>query len=417
MTIEAKRALDFALPPPTGDRLNVLLIGRTERECVELQAAFAPLQDIAVDTVMTNARRLAPVMQKTASPPDIVLVDINPDSSDDLTLLRDLRKVPAIEHTPIVVVLDRANSDAPLRVIRAGADDVLLKPIDTKEAREVFDRVMEQARLSRPSSAPLGKSVVFMHISGGAGATTLAVNAACALARVPDAKQVALLDLDIQFGNAASLLDLPAASPVQDFIDDPVRLDDQMLESMMLPHATGLRVLTAPRTLLPFTAYGAEGIRNMLDLAKQRYGFVVLDLPIALAPWTDTVLRSASVIYLVVGLSVPSAHRVTKFLDLLSEENIGDLPLRMIANRYQRGNRKGNDISVSQFERATGKKVDYLIPNDYSLISLSHGQGKPAIRLQPNSPFTSALREMLAADLGKDMFAKPRRSFFSFRRA
>ncbi len=122
-------------------------------------------------------------------------------------------------------------------------------------------------------------------------------------------------------------------------------------------------------------------------------------------------------IYLVVGLSVPSAHRVMKFLDLLREENIVDLPLKVIANRHQRGNRKGNDISVSQFERATGKKIDYLIPNDYSLISMSHGQGKPAVRLEPNSPFTSALREMLAADLGKDMFVKPRRSFFSFRRA
>ncbi len=416
MTVESKRALAFPIPPPSGNRLHILLIGRAEAECVELQAAFAPLQDILVDTVMTNAR-FPTAMVKASSPPDIVLVDIDPDSSDDLTLLRDLRKVPTIEHTPIVAVLNRANNDAPLRVIRAGADDVLLKPIDTKEAQEVFGRVMEQTRLSRPSSAALGKCVVFMHLSGGAGATTLAVNAACALARVPDAKQVALLDLDIQFGNAASLLDLPAASPMQDFIDDPVRLDEQMLEGMMLPHATGLHVLTAPRTLLPFTAYGAEGIRSMLDLARRRYGFVVIDLPIALAPWTDTVLRSASVIYLVVGLSVPSAHRVMKFLDLLREENIVDLPLKVIANRHQRGNRKGNDISVSQFERATGKKIDYLIPNDYSLISMSHGQGKPAVRLEPNSPFTSALREMLAADLGKDMFVKPRRSFFSFRRA
>jgi pilus assembly protein CpaE len=138
---------------------------------------------------------------------------------------------------------------------------------------------------------------------------------------------------------------------------------------------------------------------------------------VALAPWTDTVLRSASVIYLVVGLSVPSAHRVIKFLDLLREENIGDLPLKLVANRYQGGNKKGSDISVAQFERATGKKVDFLIPNDYSLISMSHGQGKPAVRLEPNSPFTAALREMLAADLGKDMFGKARRGFFSFKKA
>ncbi len=414
--MERKRVLDLLVAPSGGDRLKVLLIGRTEAECVELQAAFTPLQEIAVETLMTIGR-LPAALQKTATPPDIVLVDISADSSEDLTLLRDLRKVAVIEHTPIVAIIDRMEDDAPLRVMRAGADDVLLKPIDTKEARNVFARVMDHSRHSRIGSTSLGKAVVFMHLAGGVGATTLAVNTACALARVPNSKPVALIDLDVQFGNAASLLDLPTTSPVQDFIDDPVRLDDQMLESMMLPHATGLHVLTAPRTLVPFTAYGAEGIRGMLDLAKRRYGFVVLDLPVALAPWTDTVLRSAYVIYLVVGLSVPSAHRVMKFLDLLRDENIGDLPLKLVVNRYRPGNRKGNDISVSQFEKATGKKVDFLIPNDYSLISMSHGQGKPAVRLEPNSPFTSALREMLAADLGKDMFVKARRGFFSFGRA
>jgi hypothetical protein len=48
---------------------------------------------------------------------------------------------------------------------------------------------------------------------------------------------------------------------------------------------------------------------------------------------------------------------------------------------------------------------------------MSHGQGKPAIRLKPNSPFTVALTEMLGADLGNDVFTQPKRSFFSFRRA
>src|SRR5262249_24676593 len=337
-------------------------------------------------------------------------------NTEDMALIRDLRKVPGLENTPVVAIIDRVADHAPLRVMRAGANDVLVKPVDVKEAREVFSRVMEYPKAHRPGAASLGKAIVFMHLAGGAGATTLAVNAAVALARVPGSRDVSLLDLDIQFGNAASLLDVPNFSPVQDFIDDPARLDEQMLDSMMLTHASGLRVLTAPRALVPLTAYAPEGIKNMLDLARRRYGYTILDLPVTLAPWTDAVLRSASVIYLVAGLSVPSAHRVVKFLDLLREENISDLPLKIVANRYRPGNRKGSDVTVSQFERATGKKVDYLIPNDYSLISMSHGQGKPAVRLDPNGPFTSALREMLSADLGKNLFAKPKRSLFSFGR-
>ena len=415
MAMERKRLLDFPVPPGSGNRLKVLLVGRTDAECVELQASFTPLQEFAVETVLTVAQ-LPKALQRASGIPEIILVDVDPDNAEDIALIRDLRKVPGLENTPIVAIIDRVADHAPLRVMRAGANDVLLKPVDVKEAREVFSRVMEYPRAQRPGGVTLGKSIVFMHLAGGAGATTLAVNAAVALARVPNSREVALLDLDIQFGNAASLLDIPNFSPVQDFIDDPARLDEQMLDSLMLTHPSGLRVLTAPRALVPLTAYAPEGIKNMLDLSRRRYGYTILDLPVTLAPWTDAVLRSASVIYLVAGLSVPSAHRVVKFLDLLREENISDLPLKIVANRYRPGNRKGNDVTVSQFERATGKKVDYLIPNDYSLISMSHGQGKPAVRLDPNGPFTSALREMLAADLGKNLFAKPKRSLFSFGR-
>jgi pilus assembly protein CpaE len=331
-------------------------------------------------------------------------------------MLRDLRRVAGLEDIPVVALTDRKAVHGPLRAMRAGANDVLFKPVDPNEARDVFSRVLELKRIHRPGTAALGRTIAFMHLSGGAGATTLAVNAACALVKTPRARQSCLIDLDIQFGNAASLLDLPSTSPMQEFIDDPTRLDESMLESMMLRHQTGLQVLTAPRVLMPLSAYGSDGIRNLIEVAKRNYEYVVVDLPVVLAPWTDSVLKSASVIYLVTTMSVPSAHRVTKFLDLLREEGVRGLPLRLVANRHHRAGKHGHDITVAQFEKATGRKVDFTIPNDYSLISLSHGQGRPAVRLKPNSPFTVALTDMLSAEFGKEALAQPKRSFFPFGR-
>jgi pilus assembly protein CpaE len=255
-----------------------------------------------------------------------------------------------------------------------------------------------------------------MLLSGGSGATTLAVNTACALARTPGTKQSCLIDLDVQFGNAASLLDLPSTSPVQEFIDDPGRLDEAMLEGMMLRHQTGLHVLTAPRTLMPLSAYSTDGIRTLINVAKRNFEFVVVDLPVVLAPWTDGVLKSATVIYLIANMSVPSAHRVIKFFELLREEGVNHLAIKLVANRAPRVGRQGNDITVAQFEKAVGRKVDHAIPNDYSLISLSHGQGRPAVRLKPNSPFTLALTDMLAADFGKETVNQPKRRLFPFGR-
>jgi len=415
MNIDRKRLLDMS-EPPSGVERRVLIVGRAQTDSVELQAALAPLKGLVVEAVPTLAR-LSIALQKGGSPPDVLLVEVDPDRPDDLDLLRDLRKVTGIEEIPIVALTERSNLHAPLRAMRAGAADVVLKPIDLEEAREVFDRVLEQPKGGRTAAPTVGKAVAFMHLSGGAGATTLAVNSACALARGLRTKPTGLIDLDIQFGNAASLLDLPSASPMQEFIDDPTRLDESMLDSMMLRHQTGLQVLTAPRSLLPMSAYHADGIRSLVELAKRQFGFVVVDLPVALAPWTDSVLKASSVIYLVTSMSVPSAHRLIKFLDLLHEEGVRELPLKIVANRYHKSTARGNDITVAQFEKATGHKVDYFIPNDYSLISMSHGQGKPAIRLKPNSPFTVALTEMLGADLGKEIFTQPKRGFFSFARA
>jgi len=396
-------------------QLKIVLIGGTQEEVVEVQAALAKVPGIGVEVVPTLAR-LSIVLQKSGTKPDLFVVDIDPDNSDDLALLRDLPKVSGIGDVPVIALTDRKSVHAPLRAIRAGANDVLFKPVDSNEAREVFARVMESNKHHRVAHAATGKVIAFTHLSGGAGATTLAVNAACALARGPEGGHTCLLDLDVQFGNAASLLDLPSTSPVQEFIDDPSRLDESMLESMMLRHPTGLQVLTAPRNLLPLTAYGPDGVHTLMDVARRNFRHVVVDLPVALAPWTDSVLKSAAVIYLVTSASVPSAHRVVKFADLLHEEGVRDLPIKVVVNRHHRASRRGNDITMAQFDQATGRKVDYTIPNDYSLISLSHGQGRPAVRLKPNSPFTVALMNMLGAELGDETLVQPKRSLFSFGR-
>ena len=408
-----RKGIHEAHPGTPSSDMRVLLVSGEQSESVEIQAALARLPGLVVEAVPTLAR-LSLSLQKGGTRPDLIIMDVNPEDSDDLTMLRDLKRVAGLEDVPVVALTDRKAVHGPLRAMRAGATDVLFKPVDPNEARDVFSRVMELKRVHRPGTSALGKAIVFMHLSGGAGATTLAVNTACALARSPHTKQSCLVDLDIQFGNAASLLDLPSTSPVQEFIDDPTRLDESMLESMMLRHQSGLQVLTAPRTLLPLTAYGAEGIRSLIDVARRNFEYVVVDLPVVLAPWTDSVLKSASVIYLVTSLSVPSAHRVTKFLDLLREEGVKDLPLKLVANRHHRAGRHGNDITVAQFEKATGRNVDFTIPNDYSLISLSHGQGRPAVRLKPNSPFTVALTEMLGAEFGKEALTQPKRSLFPF---
>ena len=385
--------------------LKAALVGRNEAQAIEIQASLASLTNVSIESLSSLAVLATEVSGGSA--PDVVLIDMDPEQAQDITLLQDLRKL--LPETPIVAVTNRVTEHGPLRAIRAGASDVLIKPIALDDAREVLDRVMQRPKRQTSEATDLGKVVVFMHLGGGVGATTLAVNSAFALTGNQGKKSVCLLDLDLQFGSAGSLLDLPS-SPVQEFVDAPQRLDFEMLEGLLLKHPTGLRVLTAPSILLPISAYTPEGVKLLIELARRRFGFVVIDLPVALAPWTDAVLRMASVVNVVLSGSVPSIHRLVRFLNLLREDNLSDVPLKLILNRYQRDG-KGNDISLSQFEKAIGRKPDFLVPNDYSLVSTSHGQGKPAASLKPDSSFAVSIRDMLNAELGGSVFERKRRGF------
>src|SRR5258705_13360911 len=171
MNIDRKGLLDGS-DTPSGSERKILIVGRAQAESVELQAALAPLRGVTIETVPTLAR-LSLALQKGGTPPNILLVDVDPDRPEDIELLRDLRKVTGIEEIPIVALTDRSRPHAPLRAMRAGAADVVLKPIDLEEVREVFERVMEHPHATRPGTSPVGKAIVFMHLSGGAGATTL----------------------------------------------------------------------------------------------------------------------------------------------------------------------------------------------------------------------------------------------------
>src|SRR5262249_55594533 len=148
--------------------------------------------------------------------------------------------------------------------------------------------------------------------------------------------------------------------------------DREMLEGLMVKHQSGLRVLTAPRLPLSLSAYSADTVTSLMQIARRRFRYVVVDLPVAVAGWTDAILREATVVYVVCPPTVPAVHRLSQLLALLNQEGLGGLPLRIVINRYHG---RGSDVTTAQFAKAISREVDHTIPNDYGLISLSHNQG------------------------------------------
>jgi pilus assembly protein CpaE len=392
--------------------LRVILVVRTERDSTPLLAALKPVSGVEVQVIKRSSWPVKNTFAAGRSA-NLLLVDSDLVDKEDLEFISTLKTSSEAEGCPIVVIAPRGSNAATLGAFRAGADDVLLKPIIPNEAREVFSRVTQHLG---GASGPPSNVVVFAHVTGGAGATTCAVNAAAALGEANPSRGCCLLDLDIQFGSGATLLDLPYSSPVRELLEDPSRLDRLMFEGMLVKHSDSLHILTAPRLPLPLSGFKPSAVAELLRMAKSKFGNVVVDLPVAITSWTEVVLRAATMIYFVTPMNVPAAHRLSRMLSLLQQEELGRLPVKIVINRYNSAS-KGGIIALSQFEKAIGRHVDHLVPNDYGGIQQSHNQGQPAVSLKPDGKFSKAIQKMLTEDLGVAAATPSSLGFFLFRRS
>lgn len=244
-----------------------------------------------------------------------------------------------------------------------------------------------------------GKGMMtFTHAAGGMGATTLAVNAAAVInaAVGVEKKNVCLLDLDMQFGGASIQLDLSGYSPLLDLMGSPERLDASMLEGLMVPHKNGLRVLTTPEMPLPLDGFSPAIIERLLQVAMERYAYVVVDMPQTITQWTDTVFKKSTVIYVVTEMDVPSIRQLKRWFAVLEQEGLAALPIKVVVNRYNAFGHVGqSNVTLAQASEALGKKIDFTVSNDHDLISQSLDEGIPAADLSPSGRFSQQIKNML----------------------
>ncbi|MCK5384518.1 MAG: hypothetical protein KAJ29_03010 [Alphaproteobacteria bacterium] len=326
----------------------------------------------------------------------VVLLEIEKKDQDVAATLNSFRKICG-GRTPFMIISKGFEHERMLRLLRLGVSDFLSLPLDINETVESVLRVVEK-NYGSDNSSQKSDIITFAHASGGMGATTLAVNAATIINEACSGRSAScLLDFDLQFGGASIHLDLPGYSPVMDLLDKPERLDREMLEGMMMHHNSGLKVLTTPEAPLPVEAISSDVVDKLLNLAQKRYPYIIVDMPQTMTMWTDSVFQKSKIIYVVTQLNVPAIRQLKRWFSVLEQESLQGLPVKIIVNRHSSFGRLRNDnITIAQASEALGRKIDYMISNDYELISASLDQGMPAAILKPNSKFVQGLREMLS---------------------
>lgn len=328
-----------------------------------------------------------------------VVVQVQADNKNSVD------RFQALCHGDVPVIA--ALYDPPLKVVRelilAGAHDVIPLPLETADLERSLTPIRHRIDAKGPDRpAKNGKIVVVLKALGGLGATSLLTQAAIEFARRAEniGRETCLIDLDLQFGDAAFQLGLRPSLTVADLIEAGTRVDGDMLRSTTAQHPSGLRVIAAPNEMLPLDALTNDGAIDLVTLAAREFGTVFVDLPSNWTNWSLSLVARADVVLLVTEMTVSSLHRARRQLDMLQEQELGGLDLRVIVNRVEKGFFK--TVAIADVERALARDVSFTVANDHPLMRAAIDRGMPLAEVKSKSALgkdVGQIADQLFADL------------------
>jgi pilus assembly protein CpaE len=317
--------------------------------------------------------------------PDVLLVAQSMLNEDDLERLETL----GIQHPDMamIVACQQQTPDFLLQAMRAGVREVLPLPVDAAQLGAALRRI-EDKRQSTARS--MGKVLAFISCKGGSGATFLATNLGYALAAA-EGKKVALLDLNLQFGDASLFVsDQRPAASVASVAQQMHRLDLSLMLSSMVQVNPNFHVLAAPDDPTQANDVHPEHIDALLRLARQHYDFVVLDIGRSLDAVSVRALDQADMIFPILQATLPYIRDGKRLLQVFRSLDYRKEKIHLIVNRHT----NSGDIRLRDCEQAYGMEMFRTIPNHYEAAAASVNQGVPILQLQRTSPISKALQEL-----------------------
>ena len=338
-----------------------------------------------VKTMVSALRHVNVIVN--GSRPDLVLAETA--TPQDFAALERLASAhPDVDH---VLVSPALEPELLLRAMRAGVREVLQAPASPAHVVAALRRQMrKRAGAAVHTERPLGEVIAVVSCKGGSGATFVAANLAHLLAE-GGRRRVALIDLNLQFGDAALFVsDGRGCSHVADVARHIDRLDADLLRSSMREVAPGLWVLAAPDDPAQGVDVTRDQVRRIVEMAREMHDHVVIDTGRALSPVTLQALDMADRLYPVLQLTLPFIRDGKRLRDVFQSLDYPEDKIQWIVNRHQ----KDSEFSTEDLKKALGIREVITLPNHYQAVASSVNQGVPVHTVAPSSSITRALREL-----------------------
>ena len=338
--------------------------------------------------------------------PNLLIVETKLNGQDALKELDRLAEVcdPATK----VIVVGRVNDVELYReLMRRGASEYLVAPLSPLQLIEVISGLYLD-----PGATPIGRVVAVVGARGGSGSSTLAHNIGWCIAEELHINTT-IVDMDLPFGTVGLDFNDEASQGVADALSAPERLDDVLLDRLLIKRGDHLSLFTAPAALERDYDAVPESYEAVIDAVRQTTPCVILDMPHGWTPWIRASLLSADDVVIVATPDLTSLRNAKNIIELVKNARPNDNPPRLVINQV--GMPKRPEIPSKDFAETMGVTPSAIVNFEPALFGQAANNGQMVIELAPKAPVSEAVRRLCRALTGRNASENAKTtSIFSF---
>jgi len=359
-----------------------------EDQIRKLMTTYLTRQGYEVVTATDGYEALKSIRSRA---PSLVITDVTMPNMNGFELTRRLRADHRTARIPVLMLSARKQADDVLTGYAEGADEYVAKPVEMAVLGAKIDVLLKRMKaMAGDTVKRRGRVVLFGHGKGGAGTTTLAVNAAASLAETK-LYRVGLLDLNLEFGNAHMHLDLHPAQTLSHLARiDPAQLDDEVFSRLLTLDRSGIQLVqgsdapeNAELVTVPLVQQGIDRLRAATD-------YVIVDTPATFTQQTLAALDASDAVVIVAQPNIPSLKAGRDWLDVLEKLSYPRERTLLVVNRTSQ-----TGLEADQVSRFFNRKPDLVVPYT-PMFDDAADRGRPLVILRPDNAATKVLKDLAA---------------------
>lgn len=375
------------------EQIRIMIVDDSDKVRSNLRRLLELEEEIEVVGEAANGEEAVDLAKQLN--PDLVIMDIGMPVMDGIQATEIL--TVELPQTAVIILTCQDEGEYLRKAMTAGARDYLTKPPGREEMVRTIHRTyeLEQKRrsnqeiLSTPQvdqSKDPGRVISVFSAKGGVGSSVIIVNLAVALTRLTE-KRIAVIDLNLQFGDVALLFDLTPRRTISDLVGERDYPDPKILEAYLMNHSSGVKVLPAPLRPEYAEIVQAEHVAQIIKTIKNNYDYIIIDTYHRFDDLTLAAFDNSDLVVMVAALDILTVKNIKLSLEAFQKLNYESQKIKVILNHvFAR-----NNISIKDLEAHLIMPITHSIPNDGKLVVSSCNQGIPFLISHPKAPISKAI--------------------------